>query len=87
MNCVVCTWLLGAISDDLADIVSQRGAFARTIWLAIDSQFLGNRVTRALYADQEFRAFTQGDLSVVKYSGTSANLSPRRRSSSTSSMG
>ena len=67
MNCVVCTRLLGAISDDLADIVSQRGAFARTIWLAIDSQFLGNRVTRALYADQEFRAFTQGDLSVVEY--------------------
>ena len=65
MNCG--TWLIGAISDDLADIVSQRGASARTIWLAIDSQFLGNRITRALYADQEFRAFTQGDLSVVEY--------------------
>ena len=37
MNCVVRTWLIGAISDDLADIVSQRGASARTIWLAIDS--------------------------------------------------
>ncbi|XP_025813048.1 uncharacterized protein LOC112890360 [Panicum hallii] len=67
MKCVVRTWLIGAISDDLADIVSQCGAFARTIWLAIDSQFFGNRITRALYADQEFRAFTQGDLSVVEY--------------------
>ena len=67
MNCVVRTWLLGAISDDLADSVSERGASARAIWLAIESQFLGNRTTRALYADQEFRAFSQGDLSVVDY--------------------
>ena len=54
MNCVVRTWLLGAISDDLADSVSERGASARAIWLAIESQFLGNRTTRSLYADQEF---------------------------------
>jgi len=67
MNCVVRTWLLGAISDDLADSVSERGASARAIWLAIESQFLGNRTTRALYADQEFRAFSQGDLSVIDY--------------------
>jgi len=59
MNCVVRTWLLGAISE--------RDASARVIWLAIESQFLGNHTTRALYADQEFRAFTQGDLSVVDY--------------------
>jgi hypothetical protein len=67
MNCVVRTWLLGAISDDLADSVSERGASARAIWLAIESQFLGNRTTRALYADQEFRAFSQGDLSIIDY--------------------
>ena len=67
MNCVVRTWLLGAISDDLADTVSERDASARVIWLAIESQFLGNRTTRALYVDQEFCAFTQGDLSVVDY--------------------
>ena len=67
MNCVVRTWLLGAISDDLADTISERDASARVNWLAIESQFLGNRTTRALYADQEFRAFTQGDLPVVYY--------------------
>ncbi|XP_039784386.1 uncharacterized protein LOC120651088 [Panicum virgatum] len=65
MNCAVRTWLLGAISDNLADKVSERDASARVIWL--ESQFLGNRTTRALYVDQEFRAFTQGDLSVVDY--------------------
>ena len=67
MNCVVRTCLLGVISDDLTDIVSQRGASARTIWLSIESQFLRNRTTRALYTDQEFRAFSQGDLSIVDY--------------------
>jgi len=67
MNCVVRAWLLGAISDDLANTVSERSASTRAIWLAIESQFLGNRTTRALYADQEFRAFSQGDLSVVDY--------------------
>ena len=67
MNCVVCTWLLGAISDDLADTISERDASARVIWLAIKSQFLGNHTTHAFYADQVFRAFTQGDLPVVDY--------------------
>jgi len=33
MNCVVCTWHLGAISDDLANTVSEHGASARNIWL------------------------------------------------------
>jgi hypothetical protein len=67
MNAVVRTWFLGTLSDALADIVSQRGAFARTLWLSIESQFLGNRTMRALYADQEFRSFSQGDLPVAEY--------------------
>jgi len=67
MDCVVRTWLLGTISDDLADTVSERHATARDIWLAIESQFLGNQATRALYADADFRNFCQGDLSVADY--------------------
>jgi hypothetical protein len=67
MNAVVRTWLLGTLSDAPADIISQRGASARTLWLSIESQFLGNRTTRALYADQEFRSFSQGDLPVAEY--------------------
>lgn len=67
MNCVIRTWLLGAISDDLADTVTECGISAWAIWLAIESYFLGNRTTRAFYADQEFRAFSLGDLSVIDY--------------------
>ena len=67
MDCVVRTWLLGTISDDLADTVSERNTTARRMWLAIESQFLGNQATCALYADADFRAFSQGDLPVVEY--------------------
>jgi hypothetical protein len=42
MDCVVRTWLFGTISDDLADTVSEHRATARDLWLAIESQFLGN---------------------------------------------
>ncbi|XP_039805046.1 uncharacterized protein LOC120669341 [Panicum virgatum] len=67
MDCVVRAWLRGTISDDLIDSISERHATARTLWLAIESQFLGNRATRALYADADFRAFSQGDLPVADY--------------------
>jgi hypothetical protein len=42
MDCVVRTWLFGTISDKLAETVSEHRATARDIWLAIESQFLGN---------------------------------------------
>jgi hypothetical protein len=67
MDCVVRTWLFGTITDDLADTVSEHRASARDIWLAIESQFLGNQATRALYADTDFRTFSQDDLSVADY--------------------
>lgn len=67
MDAVVRTWILNTISDDLTDTVSQRGVTARVLWLSIESQFLGNRTTRALYDDQEFHSFSQGDLPVAEY--------------------
>jgi len=33
----------------------------------METQFLGNRETRALYLDAEFRGFSQGDLSITDY--------------------
>jgi hypothetical protein len=62
MDCVVKSWILGSISDDLADTISARDA-----WLAVETQFLGNRDTRALYLDAEFRGSSQGDLSITDY--------------------
>ncbi|XP_039822761.1 uncharacterized protein LOC120684975 [Panicum virgatum] len=70
MDCVVCPWLYGTLSGDLLDIVMRRGdssVTARATWLAIESQFLGNREARALILDTKLRTLVQGDLSVVDY--------------------
>ena len=67
MDCVVKSWILGTLSPDLADAVLDRGVSARTAWLAVESQFLGNRETRALILDQEFRNVKQGDLNITDY--------------------
>ena len=45
----------------------ERGATARTTWLTLENQFLGNRETRALHLDAQFRHFVQGDLPVSDY--------------------
>jgi cell wall-associated NlpC family hydrolase len=45
MDCVVKSWILDSLTDDLAEIVSSQGATARDAWLAVESQFLGNRET------------------------------------------
>jgi hypothetical protein len=67
MDCVVKSWIVGTITTDLADAVLIRDATARTAWLAIESQFLGNCDTWALFLDAEFRNFRQGDLSISDY--------------------
>ena len=70
MDCVVRSWLYGTLSCDLVDIVmawSDGGATARSAWLTIEAQFLGNREARALILDAKFRTFVQGDLSTTEY--------------------
>lgn len=44
-----------------------REATARSVWLGLEQQFLGNKETRALYLDAKFRNFIQGDLSITDY--------------------
>ena len=57
MDCVVKSWISGTISTDLAETVMERDATACDIWLALETQFLGNRETRALHLDYQFRKF------------------------------
>lgn len=56
MDCVVVSWIFNTISPDLLDIVHEHaGTTARAAWLAVENQFLGNRESRALILDAEFR--------------------------------
>lgn len=59
MDCVVRSWIFGTISTDLVNTVMVRGATARVMWLAIDTQ--------SLYLHAEFCNFVQGDLSITDY--------------------
>lgn len=67
MECVVLSWIFGTISASLVQLVMSPGTTARRAWLSLEDQFLGNKETRALYLDAEFRNFTQGDLNVSDY--------------------
>ena len=42
-------------------------ASARSVWTAVESQFLDNRETRALLLDAQFHGFKQGDLPIADY--------------------
>jgi hypothetical protein len=64
---IVKSWILDSLTDDLAEIISSQGATARDAWLAVESQFLGNRETRAIQLEMKFRNFVQGDLFVTEY--------------------
>jgi hypothetical protein len=68
MDGVVKSWIIGTITDDLAATISARDSTARDAWVAVESQFLNNRKTRALLLDTKFRNFAQGDLSIAEYS-------------------
>ena len=52
---------------ELQDVVREAGGTARQAWVALKSQFQGNRETRVLHLDAAFRAFTQNDLSITEY--------------------
>ena len=67
MDCVVKSWIAGTISTDLAEMVIDRVATARTVWCALEDQFLGNRETRALHLDVQFHNLVQGDLSITDF--------------------
>jgi hypothetical protein len=67
MDNVVLNWISNSITPELHQVVRERGATVRHLWLAIENQFLGNREQRTLHLDAAFRNFVQGDLNVSEY--------------------
>jgi len=63
MDCVVRSWLYGTIANELVDIVMTRGdkgASARATWVAIETQFLGNKETRTILLNAQFVTSSKG---------------------------
>ncbi|CAN6348820.1 unnamed protein product [Urochloa humidicola] len=77
MDAVVLSWLFGAVTTTLMETLRTRGGTARTAWLGIEAQFLGNREFRALQLDAKFRVFTQGDLSIGDYCSKMKSMAER----------
>jgi hypothetical protein len=67
MDNVVLNCISNSITPELHQVVQERGATVRHLWLAIENQFLGNREQRTLHLDAAFRNFVQGDLTVSEY--------------------
>eukprot|EP00267_Zea_mays_P038066 XP_008676190.1 uncharacterized protein LOC103652365 [Zea mays] len=67
MDLHVLSWLYGSVTGDLYEIVTTRTPSARGAWIALEQQFTGNRETRVLLVDTEFRTLQQGALSVSDY--------------------
>jgi hypothetical protein len=67
MDSVVLNWISNSITPELHQVVRERGATARHLWLAIENQFLDNREQRTLHLDAAFCNFVQGDLTVSEY--------------------
>lgn len=67
MDCVVRSWIYGMLSNELVDTVMVPSATPCSVYLAIESQFLGYHETRALLLNARFRTFIQGDLSITDY--------------------
>jgi hypothetical protein len=57
MDNVVLNWISKVITPELHQVVQERGATARHLWLAIENQFLDNREQRTLHLDAAFRNF------------------------------
>ncbi|XP_062211692.1 uncharacterized protein LOC133912795 [Phragmites australis] len=70
MDCTILSWLYGTITPELLEVVMNREEgppTARIVWLGLEQQFIGNKETRALLLDAEFRTFVQGSLSISDY--------------------
>jgi hypothetical protein len=70
MDCIVLSWLYDTINPELLEVVMNREdgpPTARLVWLGLEQQFIGNKESRALLLDAEFRNFVQGSLSISDY--------------------
>ena len=67
MDCCVLTWVYDTVSNVLQQSLMIRDPNARAAWLYLEDEFLGQRESRALLLEAEFRSFKQEALSIMDY--------------------
>lgn len=66
-DCCVLTWIYGTVSSDLQQSLMMRQGPARNAWCYLEDEFLGQKESRALLLETQFRTFRQEALSVTDY--------------------
>ncbi|XP_066323654.1 uncharacterized protein [Miscanthus floridulus] len=67
MDCTVLMWIYGTINADLQQSTMLKNPNARTAWLHLEDEFLGQRESRALLLSAEFRTVKQGASSITDF--------------------
>lgn len=67
MDCTVLTWIYGTVSNDLQQSLMLRQSSTRGAWCHLEDEFLGQRESRALLLETQFRNFRQGSLNITDY--------------------
>ncbi|XP_072954293.1 uncharacterized protein [Typha angustifolia] len=66
-DCVVLTWIYGTISSDLQQSLMIRQRPAREAWCYLEDEFLGQKESRALLLETQFRNLRQDSLSITDF--------------------
>ena len=66
-DCVMLTWIYGTVSDDLQQSLMMRQRPAHEAWRYLEDEFLGQRESRALLLETQFRNFRQDSLTITDY--------------------
>jgi hypothetical protein len=66
-DCCVLTWIYGTVSNDLQQSLMMRQRPAREAWRYLEDTFLGQKESRALLLETQFRNLRQDSMSITDY--------------------
>jgi hypothetical protein len=66
-DCVVLTWIYGTVSGNLQQSLMIRQRRAREAWCYLEDEFLGQKESRALLLETQFRNLRQDSLSITDF--------------------
>ena len=66
-DCVVLTWIFGTVSGDLQQSLMIRQRPAREAWCYLEDEFLGQKESRALLLETQFRNLRQDSMSITDF--------------------
>ena len=67
VDCVVLSWIFGTVSSDLQQSLMIRQRRAREAWCYLEDEFLGQKESRALLLETQFRNLRQDSMTVTDY--------------------